>query len=101
MEIGPSEEQIARQARLAGEPLPDRIANKPKLGFSLDFFLECFFELDSDRNWIAGTGPQALSFTNIHKYATVYGITGQVFNDFIFIIRKLDSAYTQYLSKKR
>lgn len=50
LDLGPIEQDIARQAMQARKPLPSNIQNAPELDIGLQLYLQAFFDLDSERS---------------------------------------------------
>ena len=92
------EDKILRQVARMKVPVPDKIANKPYLDRGLDFYYNTFFELSTDRpvNNTVGQIP----FSVILSYCRYYNFTYEETSDFLYLIRKIDSAYIQYMSEK-
>lgn len=97
------EKNLIKQAKRAGEPIPDRIANKPRLRMGLELFLEAFFELEHERQYLVGAAVQALPIPwhIINKYAEVHELTGDLYDDLLYFVRALDDAYIKHLNKKQ
>ena len=92
------EKNIIAQAKRFGEPLPERIQNKPKLALGLAFYLDAFVELDTDR--AAGFGLGAIPWSSLHTYALAHEMAGDDYHDFMYILRKLDNAYLKHVQSK-
>lgn len=100
--MAPIEKNLLRQAKRFGEPIPDRIRNKPRLGMGLDIFLDAFFDLEHERTFLVGAAIQALPipWQSINKYAEVHELTGDLYDDMLYFIRALDDAYLKHVNKK-
>lgn len=100
--MAPIEKNLVAQCKRFGEPLPERIKNKPRLGLGLDIFLDAFFDLEYDRNWLVGTVAQPLpiSWGTLQKYAEIYEFSGILRDDLLYLVRALDNAYINYINKK-
>jgi hypothetical protein len=100
--MAPIEANLVRQARRAGDPIPDRILTKPKLGLGLDFFLEAFFDLENERAFLMGDKVHALPipWRALNEYAVAYGVVGETYDEFMFFMRALDTAYVGHANKK-
>lgn len=92
------EKNIVAQAKRFGEPIPDRIKNKPRLRYELAFFLDAFYELDTDRNMSVSFGP--IPWSSLNNYAVAHEITGEDYHDFMYLVRAVDSAYIKHMREK-
>lgn len=50
LDLAPIEQNVARQAMQARQPLPTNIQNAPELELGLQLYLQAFFDLDSERS---------------------------------------------------
>ena len=91
------EQNIVRQARLAGEKIPDVIKKKPRLAIGLHFFMSAFSDLRTERP--SGMSIMPIPWSAIHYYAEVHSITGQFYDDLLYIIRAMDNAYLDSVGK--
>ena len=100
--MGPIEKNIVSQAKRFKEPIPERIKNKPRLGIGLEIFLDAFYDLEHDRNWIAGNTAQPLpiAWSSLIKYAEVYELPSTLREELLYFVRELDSTYMRYLNKR-
>jgi hypothetical protein len=89
------EKNIIDQAIRFNEPIPDRIQNKPVLGVSSLFFFNSFIELDTDRPHGMSAGP--IPWTSLHAYAMFHALSGELYDDFFCILRKMDTAWLKHL----
>lgn len=97
--MGAIEQNIIAQAKRCNDPIPDRIKNKPRLSFGLTFYLRAFSELDSERDFGMGMGP--IPWSSMHQYAMILELTGEAYEDFMYLIRELDREYITHITKKR
>lgn len=97
--MGPIEQNIARQAIRAGQPIPDRIANAPNLIVGLQIYLTAFLDLDSERSHAMALAP--IPWTSIRQYADAYSLDEEQTEDLIFLIKRLDNAHLARLAKKK
>lgn len=88
--MGEVEQMIARQARNTRQPLPDRIANAPQLEESLWFYMQAFFDLQSERS--QGLGPGQIPWRAIVHYGEYYSLNFNEIEVLIGHVRSLDSA---------
>jgi hypothetical protein len=98
LELGPSEQGIAKQAVRSGQPVPERIANAPQLRFGLQFYLQAFFDLDSDRQ--VGMSLGRIPWSVVTKYAEVYRLTEEDTERLHYFIRAMDIAYLKWQQEK-
>lgn len=98
LEHGPNEQSIAKQSYMMGMPLPDFIANAPKLETGLQLFLQAFFDLDSERSH--GMGVTSIPFSKIMDYAERFNLDEEDTEDMIFFVRQMDSDHTNRIAKK-
>ncbi len=96
LEQGPREERIIKQARQAGQPIPDNILNSPMLSPGLQFFYSSFVELCTTRD---SMGP--IPWTALHAYAQFHEMDPDEEDYFIIVMRIMDAAYTQWLAEKQ
>lgn len=99
LELGPIEQNIAKQAARAGQPLPDRIANAPELKFGLGFYLQAFFDLDAERSQGWGTGR--IPWVAVVAYGTYYECDEEQLECLLHFIRAMDSAHLKRLENDR
>ena len=97
--MGSSEKSIANQCMQDGTPLPDRIQNKPRLFEGLQFTLESFFQLDSERHH--GNGLQRIPWSSIVAYASHHGMDYEETEEFIYLIRQMDESVLQRMTKEQ
>lgn len=98
LDLGPVEQNIAKQAVRAGQPLPDRIQNAPELRIGLDFYMQAFFELDYERTHIFS--PTPIPRRSIREYAFDLELDETQTEDLFFFIRKMDNEHLKRLSEK-
>lgn len=93
------EKDIAKQAIRSGQPLPERIANAPSLRFGLNFYLQAFFDLDSERS--QGLGLGRIPWLAIQEYARFYECDEEQTDCLIYFIRAMDSAHLKNVEAKK
>lgn len=78
-------------------PLPDRIANAPKLTLGLELYYDAFWELNTCRQtgWAAGQIP----WTSIRDYAVTFELDEAQEEDLFYLIRVMDNAFLDYHDK--
>ena len=94
LEMGRSEQQIARQAYTAKQPLPDAIANAPELQEGLGLYLEAFLCLDTERS----DGP--IPWSAQVRYAEHYEFDDYQTETLLAIVKILDPVMSQHRSEK-
>lgn len=98
LDMAPIEQNIARQAMRANEPLPDRIANAPTLQIGLQFYLDAFFDLDAERTH--ALAPTPIPRSCIVEYAKEYRLSDEQKDDLIYIIRRMDNEHLKKIAAK-
>lgn len=98
IELGPVEQNIAKQAYRSGEPVPERILNAPRLAPGLEMYMTAFIELDTERHH--GTGPMPIPWSSIMEYADRYNFTQEEADELHFFVRKMDDAHVERLHTK-
>lgn len=99
MDLGPIEQNIAKQAMRSGAEMPERIANAPELKMGLQLYLNAFFDLDLERSHHLGI--TAISWSSIVNYSIACELDEDQREDLFYVIRKMDSAHLERLSKKK
>ena len=59
-----------------------------------DYYIECFWELDSTRGRMA---VSPIPFTAIVQFAKIYN---EDFDEFLYLMRRLDKVYMDYCEKE-
>lgn len=98
LELGSTERDIAKQALRSGMQIPDRIKNAPVLRFGLQFYLQAFFDLDSERS--QGFGLGRIPWLAIKSYAVFYELDEEQSDCLIYFIRAMDSAHLKNVEAK-
>ena len=88
---------IMQQALRLNAPLPDKIANTPDLELGLDFYLEIYLDLCSDKDVGFGEGP--IPWSSMNEYAYRYDITGDDFERMVAIVRSADAEIVKHRQK--
>lgn len=97
MKMGPSEAKIIEQCKREGQPLPPAIANAPELYDGLDFFLESYMDLNSNRSGETGYIP----WTAVKDYCQFYDVDSETMGEMFFHFQAMDDARSEYLQKKQ
>jgi len=80
---------IMQQALRLNAPLPDKIANVPDLNTGLEFYLEVYLDLCSDKNVGFGEGP--IPWSAMNEYAKRYNIADEEFERMVSVLRAADA----------
>lgn len=97
LELGPIEQGIIGQAVRTGQPLPDRIAQAPTLRLGLGFYLQAFFDLDSERTH-SSNGLSRIPWHAIQFYATHFNLNDEQRFRLGHFIRAMDAAHLTRLA---
>lgn len=95
--MGAVEGKLIEQMVRDGQPLPDKIANAPRLGRGLDLYYIAFQDLSSCRNVGMAVGP--IPWTAIKLYCDEHKIKGEQRDDVFFLVAALDEAYREHVQK--
>jgi hypothetical protein len=90
------EKNLIKQARLMGQPIPDRIKNKPFLKTGLNLYFNAFLDLQSDRN-DNGNIPWTVKVT----YARFYEFDEIQTENLIYFLSRMDEAYNKWSKKNQ
>ena len=93
--MGSKEKFLIQQANRSGMPIPDRIANKPKLAWGLELYLNAFYELQFDRN-----DNEYIPWSVIVNYASFNEFSKDQTESLIYFIRELDRVFKGWLNNK-
>lgn len=99
LKMGNKERSLIQQSLRFNRPLPDEIKNAPYLEQGLNLYYCGFFDLDSERAITMG-GVGCIPFTAILSYCKLYEFDDETTEDFIFMIRKMDSEYVKFQNAK-
>lgn len=86
---------IIKQSERHGVPLPDKIANPPKLNAGLEFFYLSFQHLLTCRSFNG-----VIPYLAIEEYMDRHSIYRDQRADVHYHIRNLDNVYSEYQNKK-
>lgn len=84
--------------RNLGKPIPDKLANPPQIAEIHYFYLDAYFELDTERS--KSMGMERIPFSRIVDYAKFIGLSLQECNDLITVIRLVDNGVIKYNNEK-
>lgn len=99
VELGPIEQNIARQAMQAGRPLDKRIQNAPELTIGLQFYLQAFFDLDSERSH--GMAVTRIPRSKVREYAREFELDLDETEALTYFMAELDNAECNRIIKAR
>lgn len=80
-------------------PIPDAIANAPKLPERLVIYYEAFWVLSSCRSIGFGVGP--IPWTAVHEYCQYHGFDYDMEETMHHHVRAMDGEYMTYMSEKQ
>lgn len=98
LELGPIEQNIAKQAMRTGQPMPERIANAPELKMGLQLYMQAFFELDCERSH--ALAPTSIPRSKVEDYARAYDFDEEQTEDLHYFIRQMDNKHIERLTAK-
>lgn len=93
------EQQLAKQSVRHGQPLPDRIANAPKLRLGLNLYLMAFFELDSERSH--SFGYSRIPWSSVRQYAMMHEFDEDQTEALHFYTRQMDAANAERAEQRK
>lgn len=79
-------------------PLPEKIANAPRILKGLEGFYIAFWELSTDRQSGMGAGP--IPWTAINLYCQREGVTGEDYDYLLDMVRAMDRVFLDYQKEK-
>lgn len=71
-----------------GQPIPEKIKNKPNLNEDLFFYYQAFIDLDTTRSH--ANGATAISWLSIVEYAKFYHLDQEETLELVLVIRAMD-----------
>ena len=99
LKTGPNYTGILKAVEAARDGLPPRfIEVEEKTDKWMEFFLDAFFELDTER--ISGYGIFPIPVSRIRSYAARYGYEGELEEEFVYYLRAMDRHYMTYAQSK-
>lgn len=98
LDLAPTERTIAKQAYRAGQPIPDRIKNAPRLQLGLTLYFDAFFDLDAERKH--DNGFAYIPRSAMWAYAQQYNLTDEQTEDLLYLVREMDIAHIKRLEAK-
>ena len=82
----------------SGEAIPDDILQAPILNEGLLFYLQAFNELDTERNH--SMGISRIPWSSMIKYAEYHGLDYEESLELVFIIRRVDNQFCEWLDQQ-
>ena len=98
LEQGQISETIIKQVRSLGLPLPDKIANAPRLLLGLDFYYNAFLKLSSCRS--IGMSEGRIPWTAIKEYGYHHGLDDDDVERLVYLVNAMDAEYLKYRAKE-
>lgn len=90
------ERRTIEECRRFGEPLPDKIKNRPQLHLGLVLYLNAWFELDTERT----AALAQIKRSDIFAYAHDYGLSEEQTEDLWFYVRQMDGEHLKRVQAK-
>jgi hypothetical protein len=88
------EQQIIETCIRRRQPLPEKIANAPKLFKGLEPYYIAFWELSTDRP--SGFGAGQIPWSSIDRYATREELDYEGYMDLVDFVRAMDRTFLKY-----
>lgn len=98
LELGEIEQNLVKQAIREGQPIPERIANRPTIEPGSELYLQAFFDLDSERSH--QYNYTSIPFLAIVNYASYLGVDAETADDLVYYVREIDREHIERLKKK-
>lgn len=98
MDLAPVERSVARQMVRDGRNVPDNMASAPELRVGLQFYIEAFFDLDSERTHGESLAP--IPWGKIKDYAEAYECDEEQTADLIYLVKQMDADHLKRLAAK-
>jgi hypothetical protein len=94
-------QSFAKSAAKFGRKLTgvDSKQKEPCLNYGLEFFLDAFIDLDSERSH--GMGWMRIPWHCIWQYGIAYELDTEQMDDLIYFITRMDAAHIERLEEKR
>ena len=92
------EQNIVNQAKRLGQPIPDGIANAPRLNLGLELYLQAFYDLDSERT--IGLSLSPIPWSAIHNYCECNLLGEEQTENMHYFIRRMDGANLKRMNEK-
>lgn len=98
MDLAPVERSVAKQMFRDGRNVPDSMTNAPELRIGLQFYIEAFFDLDSERSHGESLSP--IPWGKIKDYAQAYECDEEQTADLIYLVKQMDADHLKRLAAK-
>lgn len=89
---------MRKQAERNNLPMGDRLRDKIDLLPGMDFYLDAFFALDTERDLSNGLSP--IPWSSIRLYAKDAGCDDAEMEELVYFVRALDQAHMKQTAKK-
>lgn len=99
LEQGRTEKKILELAMRNNMPVPESIVNAPELLAGDDLFFIGYLELNTCRSIGMAEGP--IPWTAIREYCFVHEISGELLEDFMYVIKTVDVEIRNYQAQKQ
>lgn len=99
LEQGRTEQKILELARRNNMPIPDSILDAPEMFAGDELYLTGYLELNTCRSIGMAEGP--IPWTAIREYCFVHDITGELLEDFMYVIKFVDVELRNYQAEKQ
>lgn len=76
-------------AMRSGEPIPDRIVNKPKLNLGSEIYFQAYIDLSPDITWLS-----------VVKYGQFYELDKDTIENLIHVLKIVHYDFNQAVKKK-
>lgn len=80
-----------------GRELPQWYLDEPPVQLLDDFYLRCFWDLDTERYFSNGPIP----VTRIREYGYQFDLDADIINQFVDLIRTMDAAHDKWVSDEQ
>jgi len=97
--VGADEQKIIDVCIKRGDPIPKSISEAPMVDTSLEFYLEAFYILSTERS--IGMAMGMIPWSACVKYADEYNLLGWFREFFIRVILQLDIEYREIIDKEK
>lgn len=92
------ESAITKQIKRFGGKAPDRLVSRPTIPVGLAFFVDAFWDLDTERSLV---DLEPIPWSKIVQYGAYYRLGAEMADDLLYLIRRADNAYLRRMAEKR
>jgi hypothetical protein len=92
-------QSFAKSAKRLGKKLDAPVNIEPILRYGLEFYLDAFFDLDTERSH--GMGWTRIPWSQIVQYGLFYNLDDEQMDDLVYFIIRMDIAHITRLDEKR